>query len=151
MKRDGLLKPALVAFGIAAIVYFIAYTAIEHRRTRRGPWQVTFTLVNNHVPALVISQPSLALTNVEITFPGQKASADPRTILSFRDPRPVPYAVPFGTCIFMDTTFLPGTVVFNLFGHEIQLLPRVLTIDKREQPWRSNETLAVPESADRPR
>jgi hypothetical protein len=44
----------------------------------------------------------------------------------------------------MDTTFLPGTLVFELFGHEIQLLPRVLTIDKKEQPWRSNETIALP-------
>ncbi len=45
---------------------------------------------------------------------------------------------------FMDTTSLPGTVVLKLFGHEIQLMPRVLTVDKKERPWRSEETLALP-------
>jgi len=37
----------------------------------------------------------------------------------------------------MDTTFLPGTVAFQLFGHEIELLPRVLIIDHEEHPWHS--------------
>jgi len=41
----------------------------------------------------------------------------------------------------MDTTFQPGTVVFTNFGHEIQLLPRVLTIDKVERPWQSGTTI----------
>jgi hypothetical protein len=41
----------------------------------------------------------------------------------------------------MDATSLPGTVAFELFGHEIQLLPRVLTIDNQERPWRSNEII----------
>jgi hypothetical protein len=39
----------------------------------------------------------------------------------------------------MDTTFLPGTLAFNLLGHQIQLIPRVLTIDGKEMPWGSNE------------
>jgi hypothetical protein len=55
----------------------------------------------------------------------------------------VPFDVPFGKCVFMDTTFLPGTLAFELFGHEIQLIPRVLTIDKQEQPWRSNVIIPV--------
>jgi hypothetical protein len=59
-------------------------------------------------------------------------------------PQPVPYEIPFGKCVFMDTTFLPGTMVFDLFGHEIQLIPRVLTIDKTEIPWRSDANLTVP-------
>jgi hypothetical protein len=52
----------------------------------------------------------------------------------------------------MDTTFLPGTIVFEMFGHEVQLIPRVLTIDKQEQPWRVDEEIALPVRADsRPR
>jgi hypothetical protein len=43
----------------------------------------------------------------------------------------------------MDTTFLPGTIVFDLFGHEIQLIPRVLRIDGKEIPWQSNATIPV--------
>jgi hypothetical protein len=35
----------------------------------------------------------------------------------------------------MDTTFLPGTLTFRLFSHELELLPRVLIIDHEEYPW----------------
>jgi hypothetical protein len=45
--------------------------------------------------------------------------------------------------VFLDTTFLPGTVALSLFGHEVQLLPRVLTIDKVEKAWRSGETISL--------
>jgi hypothetical protein len=54
----------------------------------------------------------------------------------FREPKLVPYEVPFGQCVFMDTTFLPGTLTLQLFGHEIELLPRVLVVDRQEHPWR---------------
>jgi hypothetical protein len=43
----------------------------------------------------------------------------------------------------MDTTFLPGTVTFELFGHEIELLPRVLMIDHEERPWLSNHPITL--------
>jgi hypothetical protein len=33
----------------------------------------------------------------------------------------------------MDTTFQPGTLVITEFGHEIQLLPRALTLARQEQ------------------
>jgi hypothetical protein len=52
--------------------------------------------------------------------------------------------VPFGKCVFLDTTFLPGTVVLDLFGHEVQLLPRVLTIDHVEHAWHSGGRFVVP-------
>jgi len=31
--------------------------------------------------------------------------------------------------------FLPGVVTMNLLGHEIELMPRTLVIDKKEIPW----------------
>ena len=46
--------------------------------------------------------------------------------------------------IFQDPTFLPGTVTLRQFGHEIELLPRVLIIDKKEIPWRAGKTVEVP-------
>jgi len=144
MKVDGLLKPVALSFVAALILYAVAYTGIEHRRTFKGPWQVTFTNSAAGAPALVINQPALTITNVQIIFPDQSLPPGFAAMtLTLRDPRPVPHAVPFGNCIFMDTTFLPGTIVFNLFGHEIQLIPRVLTIDKQERPWRSNEAIPV--------
>lgn len=144
MKSDNLLRHLWLPFAIAVLVYAISYTGIEHRRTRNGPWGVIFTNDVSGAPALLINQPKLAITNLEITFPGNTNAANaPAAALDLSQPRPVPFEIPFGKCVFMDTTFLPGTIVFDLFNHEIQLIPRVLTIDGKEIPWRSNETVPV--------
>ena len=139
MKFPGPLKHLVFAFVIALVLYVSFYRAIEHRRTRNGPWQVAFTNALG-APALVINEPKLAISNVTIRFPGRPPSSS-NSFIVFDPPQPVPFDVPFGQCIFMDTTFQPGTVVFTIFGHEIQLLPRVLTIDKVEQPWQSGTTI----------
>jgi hypothetical protein len=106
------------------------YQTIEHRRTRKGSWQVSFTRGTAGAPTLLIAQPRPAITNVQISFSGETlpvtTSQSTITTLCFAQPRPVPYEVPFGKCVFMDTTFLPGTITFELFGHEIELLPRAL-------------------------
>jgi hypothetical protein len=70
------------------------------------------------------------------------ASFTPTTLV-FRQPRPITYEVPFGRCMFMDTTFLPGTVALELFNHEVELLPRVLVIDRQEHPWLSEVTITL--------
>lgn len=141
MKLSGEIRHFILAFVLALVCYVVFYHAIEHRRVRKGPWQVTFTTNAAGAPALVINQHKLAITNVWIIFPDQPDPA-PNTLgsLVFAQPQPVPYPVPFGKCVFMDTTFLPGTVTFELYGHEIQLLPRVLTIDRQEHPWQSQTT-----------
>jgi hypothetical protein len=166
MKPEGPAKHFILAFLLALIGYAFFYQAIEHRRTRKGPWQVTFTYGPAGAPAIVIDQPGLAITNVQLVFPGGAlfvtnaagASAfnqarpespatnhlSPITTLLFAQPRPVPYDVPFGKCVFMDTTFLPGTVTFELFGHEIELLPRALIIDRQDRPWQPNATFTLP-------
>ncbi|MGD0613943.1 MAG: hypothetical protein ABSA69_00700 [Verrucomicrobiota bacterium] len=149
MKPDGILKHVAAAFGIALVVYIVAYGGIEHRRTRQGPWRVVFTNDLSGAPAILIDQPGLTITNVLIAFQGQALPAGgiPGPV-AFDEPRPVPWDVPFGKCIFTDTTSLPGTIVFELFGHEIQLLPRVLTLDKKERPWHSNETIVLQRTPD---
>jgi hypothetical protein len=144
MKSDNLLRHIWVPFLIAVLVYVFFYTGIEHRRTRSGPWEVTFTNSAAGGPALVINQPKLAITNVQIIFSGgSNGVSTENATLDLSQPRNVPYPVPFGKCVFMDTTFLPGTIVFDLFGHEIQLIPRVLTIDGKEIPWQSNARIFV--------
>jgi hypothetical protein len=145
MKPEGPAKHFLLAFLLALAGYIAFYQIIEHRRTRNGPWQVTFTTGAAGIPAIIINEPKLGITNVQISFAGQTqpATNSPITLL-FRQPKPVPYEVPFGNCVFMDTTFLPGTITFQLFGHEIELLPRVLVIDRQERPWRTDTTIALP-------
>ena len=143
MKSDNPAKHFVVAFLIALAVYFVAYTFIEHRRNRKGPWQVTFTNGPAGAPSILINQPTLQITNVEITFAGNSSAATNGSTLIFSQPRQVPYDVPFGRCIFMDTTFLPGTLTFQFFGHEIELLPRVLIIDHQEHPWHSESKMTL--------
>jgi hypothetical protein len=144
MKPDNLLRHIWVPFVVAVAVYVFFYTGIEHRRTRNGPWEVVFTNNAAGAPGLIINQPKLAISNLQITFPGESNVVSPQDAsLDLSQPRNVPYPVRFGKCVFMDTTFLPGTIVFDLFGHEIQLIPRSLRIDGKEIPWQSNATIPV--------
>ena len=142
MKSGGPLRPFIIAFLIALVLYAVAYNGIEHLRTRKGPWQVDFAGSQTGAAALIINQPALGLSNVVIAFPSQPA-AKTRSLFFYSQPQPVPFDVPYGQCLFMDTTFQPGTLVFNLFGHEIQLIPRFLAIDKKEYPWKSDSTMVV--------
>lgn len=138
MKSLGAAKHFIIAFLLALAGYAIFYQSIEHRRTRNGPWQVTFTNTAAGAPAIVICQPKLAITNVQVNFLDRSVapSHQPSRLL-FDRARSVPYEVPFGQVVFMDAAFLPGTVTMQLFGHEIELLPRVLIIDRQEHPWTS--------------
>jgi hypothetical protein len=93
---------------------------------------------------MLINQPKVGITNVQLIFVGERvpASIAPGT-LAFDQPRSVPFDVPYGKCIFMDPTFLPGTLTFSVFDHEIELLPRVLMLDHREHPWQSGESIQL--------
>ena len=144
MKTSGLLRQLGVAFTVALAAYVGLFCGIEGCRARRGPWQVTFTNSVAGAPMLAVNQPKLGITNVHLLFAGVSASTNPSVTLKFAQARPVPFDVPFGKCVFLDTLSLPGTVVLDLFGHEVQLLPRVLVIDRVEQAWRSASTLIVP-------
>lgn len=145
MKAEGVAKHFLLAFVLALVGYMVCYEVVEHRRTRNGPWRVTFTAGSNDAPIVVIDQPKLAITNVQLRFDGETLRPTNASVtLVFGEPKPVPYEVPFGKCVFMDTTFLPGTLTFQLFGHEIELLPRVLVIDRREHRWQPYTDIALP-------
>ena len=145
MKSEGLAKHLILAFLLALVGYIVCYELIEHRRIRLGPWRVTFTTGSGNVPTILINQPKLGITNVQIRFAGETfpATKSPATLV-FIQPKAVPYDVPFGRCVFMDTTFQPGTVTLQFFGHEIELLPRVLVIDRQERPWQPETTITLP-------
>ncbi|HVU99816.1 MAG TPA: hypothetical protein VHH88_00550 [Verrucomicrobiae bacterium] len=146
MKKENPAKHFIAAFLIAVVLYVISYSFIEHRRVRNGPWRITFTTNSAAAPELIINQPKLGLTNIQLVFEGETAGPGeglPQTH-AFATPKPVPYSVPFGQCVFMDSTFLPGTLTFDMFHHEIELIPRVLTIDQKEHPWKAGETVLLP-------
>lgn len=141
-NHRGELKHFLYAAIIAVVFYSAAFYGCEHLRTAKGPWQVEFGEDENRHPRIVIDQPSLRLTNVQIVFLGKKLSATwSNQTVAFSSPT---NRAPFGKVIFIDTTFLPGTLTLSIFDHEIELLPRVLVIDRRERQWRSNDRIELP-------
>ena len=143
MKADNPVKHFAIALAMAVVIYVIAYGWIEHRRNRNGPWEVTFTNGPANAPMLIVNQPKLGITNVQIVFAEAKAGTNAPANVSFRQPRPTPFELPFGQGVFLDLTFLPGTVTFRMFGHEIELLPRVMMLDHEEHPWRSGEVIQL--------
>ena len=141
-NSDDLWKRLLLVFLLALIGYAAVFSWIEHRRRVKGPWQVTFTTVGgNH--AIIVNQPTLQITNLSIVFEGAKSETNPNQTVIFEHGRAAPFDLPFGKCVFLDQLFLPGTVVCDLFGHEIQLLPRALTIDRVDHPWHSTSTITL--------
>ena|SRR5438093_946072 len=142
MKRGGIGRQILWVFIAAVIGYAAVFGFIEHRRVVKGPWRVTFTNESG-APALIVNQPALAIHDVRTLFSGEPAPTNAPQTLAFAEGRPVPFDVPFGQCVFLDAIFLPGTVAFEMFGHEIQLMPHTLTVDKVPRPWRSGETIAL--------
>ncbi len=126
-------KHFAIAGAFALVLYGASYSFIEHMRQRKGGWQVTFASDTAGQPQVTVTQPTLEITNVQFRFFGERIFATNfhKTIV-FDGPIT---NVPFGQVIFLDTTFLPGTVTFDFFGHELELLPRILIINKREVPW----------------
>ena len=146
MKHEHLARHLSVAFLLALLLYVIAYQSIEHLRTRKGGWQVTFCGDPNGAPSVGVSQPILGIQGVRFGFPGARiAQVNFTNTIVFDQPIT---NVPFGRVIYFDTTFLPGAVVFGLFGHEVQLLPRVLTVDRQEIPWREGLFLQLSNKTD---
>lgn len=134
-------KHFLAAFAIALLIYGVAYFGIEHLRTRKGGWQVNFTSDALGVPGIEVRQAQLAIQEVKLLFPEQRLSQTNLSQLFLFD-RPHTN-VPFGKVVYFDTTFLPGSLVLDVFGHEIEFIPRALLVDHREIPWSSARTIVL--------
>ncbi|HVR34327.1 MAG TPA: hypothetical protein VMS21_00585 [Methylomirabilota bacterium] len=145
MKSDGLGRHLLIAGAIAAAFYLIAYNWIEYRRNVKGSWQATFATEAGGIPLLRIDQPALGITHVTLRFPDENVTlTNGSQTVEFSNPLPPPpLDAPVGKVVFFDTTFLPGTITFEMFGHQVELLPRVLNIDLVEHPWNSGSTIDV--------
>lgn len=142
MKRGRLLIQFILLFGLVLIGYLAVFSWIERRRVVNGPWEVTFSAEAGHAQ-LLINQATLNIRDVRISFKDIVAPSNVVERVIFTKPQNPPYPVPFGECVFQDLLFFPGTVVLKLFGHEIQLIPRTLTINQVEYPWRNGEIIEI--------
>jgi len=145
MHSSGLWKPVLGGLLLALAIYIGGFRLDQHLRTRRGPWRVTFTTEPAGAPAIVVDQPTLNIADLKIVFTGETTTNASGTVVFDVPQKPVP----FGRVKFEDLTYLPGTVTFDFFGHEIELIPRTLYINRKARPWQSNATITLT-PADKP-
>jgi hypothetical protein len=138
MRRDGLPRHLIIAFFLALGGYVFFFACDQRIRSRKGAWVVQFGS-SNTTPVISVSQRSLGLTNLQIVFDGETMtnSTAGEAVVFDKPLQPAPY----GEVLFEDLTYLPGSVAFNFFGHEVELLPRVLILDRKELPWASHETI----------
>jgi hypothetical protein len=138
MKSDCFPKTFIVLALVVFALYFVVFYGIEGCRRAKGPWEVTFS-TNEQGPLIAIRQPRLKYDSL-IAFPGESAPATNVTVKFNRPKQPVP----FGKVIYEDLMQLPGIVTFDLFGHEIELMPRALVVNKREVRWNQRSIVLWP-------
>lgn len=141
------MKAAITPKSIAAwffavlALYLCVFYSIEYWRERKGPWEVNFAADAAGNPSIVIYQPRLNISSVELLFPGEKAAKSNFSQRVSFD-RPLNKAV-VGRVLYEDLTVLPGVVTFDLFGHEIELMPRTLVVNRKEVPWKSESVIEL--------
>lgn len=145
MKRDSLLKWAIPMFLIALVGYVILYNFDQRLRDRNGPWETSFLTNSMGECVLEIRQPSLGFNSASLIFAGETSPTNfTPSILRFAESQPVPAPLPFGQWIYHDLMYLPGVVTMDLFPdlrdgkpvrHEVELLPRVLLVNRKEHRW----------------
>jgi hypothetical protein len=141
--RDRLWKHLGIAFVAALTLYLAGFFWMEHRRSRLGPWEVSFIQEPGLGPRLEINQHALQITNVQLEFAADRQVSPTNATVEFTAGRTVPFTVPFGECVFMDPLFLPGTVTLELFDHQIELLPRSLIVDGEDQEWTTASPITI--------
>lgn len=134
-SSDKLPRHLAIGFGLAIIVYAAFFSCDQRLRKRKGGWEVTFGTNVSGFAALKVNHSDLGVTNVQITFRGETVTNINVTGRVVFD-RPQ-QAIPFGKVKFEDLTYLPGSVAFDFFGHEVELLPRTLYLNKKEHAWKS--------------
>jgi hypothetical protein len=139
-ETDNILKQLSIVFAVVLLAYAAFFWGDRYLRAHKGPWEVRFVATNS-APRIAISQPRLGISNVVIVFTGESLTNVQSGTVLFDRPQK---AIPFGKTKFEDLTYLPGSVAFDFFGHEIELLPRTLYINKTERAWNSTEIRLKP-------
>jgi hypothetical protein len=120
---------------LALVGYLTLYFVDAHLRVRRGPWEVTFDREADGTPTLRVDHRQLGIAGVRIRLLGEQAGTNAVALpaaVRFDRPR---LAIPFGKMAFDDLMYLPGTVVLHCYGHEVQMLPRRLYLDRQGRDW----------------
>ena len=136
--RSGITPRSIaLVFVVVAVMYFGVFAGIEHLRQRKGPWEASFGTNDTGEPMLTIAQAHRGLADVRVVLHGERPTNGTGNVSFGRVLQPVPY----GRVLYEDLTFLPGVVTFDLFGHEIELLPRALIVNRHAVAWSNGMTI----------
>jgi len=139
----GLRRHLAIAFVLALIFYITSFWAIEHRRTMNGPWEIEFISDASGRPSLGIFQSKLNISE-HLAFPDDKIEITSlSTRVVFRGGNS---DLPFGQMLLQDALYLPGTLTLRVCGHQVEVLPRALIIDKSEHAWQTGGEIVVSRS-----
>jgi len=128
-------------------LYITIYGGCMACRRQGGPWAITQDKLPDGTPVVKIEHHRI-LSNapVILRFPGETAPVRFTNHPYLRlYTQPNTNALPYGPVVFLDTTFLPGNVTLDVFGHLVELIPRTLFIDGHDVGWHpgTNITLSV--------
>jgi len=145
MKSAITPKSLAVWFLVVLALYLASFYGMEHWNQKNGPWEVAFVSDETGLPSVLISQPKLNITKVKIVFAGERASQTnlSQNVFFDRPATSLPVSMPIGEVIYQDLRAMPGVVTFNFFGHEVELLPRVLIANKKEIRWKSGSVIEL--------
>ena len=137
MKTSFPWKQTIVLFAALLLTYLAVFNGIEWARHRKGPWEVAFDTNSLGNPSIRVSQRYLKIL-LFLEFPDEKAT-NTGTVVFDKPKKQLPY----GKLLYEDLTILPGVVTMDLFGHEVELLPRVLIANKTEIRWEASGHLQI--------
>ncbi|MBM3876011.1 MAG: hypothetical protein FJ386_04730 [Verrucomicrobia bacterium] len=136
-----LLKHFSIVFVIALAGYVLLWSLDSNLRNRRAPWEIAFEREPGGDPAIAIKPPAPGGASVRIVFTGEAlAATNSPGLVRFDKPRP---PLPFGTVIYDDLMYFPGAVTMDFFGHEIELLPTRLGVNRKERAWTPGEVVRL--------
>lgn len=141
MSQDNsIVKILLIALLASVVFYFGGFSLNEYLRQRRGPWEITFASPNPQTTSITIAQPHLHVGPVTLNFTNATEILPSATTVRFDTPRTT---IPLGQVKYDDLTYLPGVVTLDLLGHEIEMLPRLLYIDRQPFQWTDISELSL--------
>ena len=141
MNRENIGGKLLAVFAATLVGYIAFYQLDRWLRLRHGAWEVTFGN-DGGTPSLTITESTLKISGAKLAFAGE-TNSNLGAPVHWRFDDVTKTNLPFGQVVFLDLTYLPGGVTMNFFGHEIELLPRTLVVNRREVPWEPGRTITL--------